>query len=190
MHRDTQIGLAMSIVLIGFAAALCFPRDSREATPALPLSEARKLDAEIERLPVRTYTNLDTATEEQSTVALRPPGTAFPPAESPFDVRISTQPAPAPEFADDPKPTGRTPQTGTIASHHPATLESADADSPTQEQELVHIVRSGDTLSGLAQQYLGSVARYHEIFEANQDVLETPDDLKLNMRLRIPRSVD
>ena len=56
MHRDTQIGLAMSIVLIGFAAALCFPRESPHRVASLQLPGARSLDAAIEQLPVRAYT--------------------------------------------------------------------------------------------------------------------------------------
>ena len=53
---------------------------------------------------------------------------------------------------------------------------------------MTHVVRPGDTLSGIALRYFGSVTRYPDIFEANRDQLTTPHDLQLNMRLRIPKS--
>ncbi len=50
-----------------------------------------------------------------------------------------------------------------------------------------HRVTIGDTLTGLAARYLGSSARYMEIYEANRDVLRSPDDLRSGMTLRIPQ---
>ena len=44
----------------------------------------------------------------------------------------------------------------------------------------------GDTLTDLAELYLGSGRRYPEIFEANRDVLQHPDLLPIGARLRIP----
>jgi nucleoid-associated protein YgaU len=53
-------------------------------------------------------------------------------------------------------------------------------------QSRTHVIQSGDTLSGIAAKYLGSSARYHEIYEANRDVLRTPHDLPNGATLRIP----
>ena len=53
---------------------------------------------------------------------------------------------------------------------------------------LTHRIVDGDTLSGLAQRYLGSSTRFREIFIANRDRLQTPDVLPIGVMLRIPAS--
>ncbi|HUQ69798.1 MAG TPA: LysM peptidoglycan-binding domain-containing protein, partial [Planctomycetaceae bacterium] len=53
-------------------------------------------------------------------------------------------------------------------------------------REQFHIVRNGDTLSSIAQQYLGSTARYQDVYEANRDRLKTPNDLRIGQEIRIP----
>jgi hypothetical protein len=49
-----------------------------------------------------------------------------------------------------------------------------------------HVIQAGDTLSGLASKYLGSSARYREIYEANRNVLRSPDDLREGVTIVIP----
>lgn len=60
----------------------------------------------------------------------------------------------------------------------------------TKEQsgagERVHEVVSGDTLAKIANQYYGDEAEFEKIFEANRDVLSTPDSLQLGQKLKIP----
>lgn len=55
-------------------------------------------------------------------------------------------------------------------------------------QSRTHVIKSGDTLSGLASRYLGSSARYRELYEANRDVLRSPDDLPDGVTIKIPES--
>ena len=46
MHRDTKLGLALAILVMGFAAALCFPRVTPETVHGdLKLVTASELDA-------------------------------------------------------------------------------------------------------------------------------------------------
>ena len=47
-------------------------------------------------------------------------------------------------------------------------------------------VRSGDTLSGIAQKELGDAGRYMEIFNANRNILRDPDQIDIGQTLRIP----
>jgi nucleoid-associated protein YgaU len=60
---------------------------------------------------------------------------------------------------------------------------------PTSAAEAVsvHKIVDGDTLSTLALQYLGSGERAREIYEANRDLLTSPEALPIGLELRIPR---
>jgi nucleoid-associated protein YgaU len=49
-----------------------------------------------------------------------------------------------------------------------------------------YTVKSGDTLSGIAQSELGSAGAYMKIFEANRDQLSDPDKIKPGQVLKIP----
>ncbi|MBT4865424.1 MAG: LysM peptidoglycan-binding domain-containing protein, partial [Planctomycetaceae bacterium] len=59
----------------------------------------------------------------------------------------------------------------------------------TKDGFVIHRVQKGDTLSELAQRYLGSSARFGEIYKANRDQLRSPNDLRLGLALRIPQKV-
>lgn len=50
----------------------------------------------------------------------------------------------------------------------------------------VYTVQSGDTLSKIAKQHLGSPNKYMEIFNINKDVLTNPDLIKVGQHLKIP----
>ncbi len=49
-----------------------------------------------------------------------------------------------------------------------------------------HEVKSGETLSKLAQHYYGDASLYPKIFEANQDILKDPNKIRVGQKLRIP----
>jgi nucleoid-associated protein YgaU len=51
-----------------------------------------------------------------------------------------------------------------------------------------YTVKSGDTLGGIAKQFLGDASKYQKIFEANRDVLSDPDRIKPGQVLKIPRT--
>ena len=50
----------------------------------------------------------------------------------------------------------------------------------------VHTVVSGDTLSKISKEYLGSANRYMEIYNANTNILSNPDQIKVGQKLTIP----
>jgi len=58
--------------------------------------------------------------------------------------------------------------------------------APTQGGGKVIVVRRGDTLGTLAEKYLGSAARWRDIFNANRDKLKNPDLVPAGTRLRLP----
>jgi nucleoid-associated protein YgaU len=49
-----------------------------------------------------------------------------------------------------------------------------------------HEVKSGETLSKIAQHYYGDASLYPKIFEANRDVLKDPNMIRVGQKLRIP----
>jgi nucleoid-associated protein YgaU len=49
-----------------------------------------------------------------------------------------------------------------------------------------HTVVSGDTLWKIAQQHYGKGSDYMKIFEANRDLLDDPDKIKVGQVLKIP----
>lgn len=53
--------------------------------------------------------------------------------------------------------------------------------------QTMHTVKPGDTLSEIAQKYLGDASRYPEIFKANQPLLTDPDLIYPGQVLRIPK---
>ncbi|MEZ6057286.1 MAG: LysM peptidoglycan-binding domain-containing protein [Planctomycetaceae bacterium] len=200
MHRDTKIGLALAILLIGFAGALCFPRHSAVDVAMLELEGADELDAAIELLPVRAYTErrLDKLVDA---IDLTAPQPLTPPPFSPSDLSphggVTPQPSAPPPNPIPAIGANRTTATGlsmagleqgakTDSSQTNGVSKNADA----VPEETIHTVQAGETLSGLASRYLGSASRFPEIYEANRDVLEHPDALRLNMKLRIPSRQD
>jgi nucleoid-associated protein YgaU len=48
------------------------------------------------------------------------------------------------------------------------------------------MVAQGETLGKIAQRYYGSSARWHEILDANRDVLKDEKAVKQGMTLKIP----
>jgi len=55
-----------------------------------------------------------------------------------------------------------------------------------EAEERYHEVVGGDTLSALAKKYYGNANMYMRIFEANRDVLDDPNLIKVGQKLRIP----
>jgi len=115
-----------------------------------------------------------------------PAGVASPSAAEPSRLSPSTAPAgdrgaQPPDLAKS-YPTGgfeQTPRWGISMS--PMLPETKRPASPR-----THKIVDGDTLPALAEQYLGSRERGGEIFEANRDVLPSPDLLPIGAELKIP----
>lgn len=58
--------------------------------------------------------------------------------------------------------------------------------APEPAEEQVHVVVSGDTLSKIAKKYYGDAKLYPKIFEANRDILDDPNMIRVGQKLRIP----
>ncbi len=58
-----------------------------------------------------------------------------------------------------------------------------------QEEFQDYRVQYGDTLSGIAERFLGAQSKYRTIYEMNRDRMRSPDTLAVGMLLRIPLTV-
>jgi len=54
------------------------------------------------------------------------------------------------------------------------------------EEPRYHTVQNGDTLSGISYQYYGSEHKWQKILDANRDVIQNVNRLRLGVRLIIP----
>jgi len=55
-----------------------------------------------------------------------------------------------------------------------------------QAKARTYVVKSGDSLSKIAEELLGDASRWREIFEANEDKIEDPNAIEPDMELDIP----
>jgi len=63
---------------------------------------------------------------------------------------------------------------------------STAPEAPAPAVERFHEVVAGDTLGHIAQKYYGKASEYMKIFEANKDILNDPNLIKVGQKLRIP----
>ena len=63
--------------------------------------------------------------------------------------------------------------------------EPEAAPEPAAEKRIYEVV-SGDTLGAISQKFYGKASDYMKIFEANRDILDNPDLIKVGQKLVIP----
>ncbi len=63
--------------------------------------------------------------------------------------------------------------------------QAAPAPAPAAAERIYEVV-SGDTLGAISKKYYGKASAYMKIFEANKDILDNPDLIKVGQKLRIP----
>ncbi len=66
----------------------------------------------------------------------------------------------------------------------------ASASAAAEGSMDAYVVQKGDSLWSIAAraEIYGKATRWRQIFDANRDVLKTPDDLRVGMTLKIPRT--
>jgi LysM repeat protein len=71
---------------------------------------------------------------------------------------------------------------------HPGWENEVVADIKAEKQDIygVYEVKAGDTLSKIAQRFLGAANRYSDIFKANSDQLADPNKIQVGQKLKIP----
>jgi len=68
----------------------------------------------------------------------------------------------------------------------PSVLASPSPSAPPAAAGQTYTVRSGDSLSSIAQTFYGDANEWRPIFEANRDLLPSADSLQAGQTLRIP----
>jgi NitT/TauT family transport system substrate-binding protein len=74
-------------------------------------------------------------------------------------------------------------QGSSVPEKAPTAQVTAKANKPGPQQ---YTVKSGDTLSKLAEHYYNSMNKWEKIYEANRDVLKNPNYIYIGMKLVIP----
>lgn len=187
MQRDLKIGMSLCLLMFGVVGALMFRREQPAvAKQGLQPKTARQLDQKIAQRPRTPYMTGMTGEIEHD-------DDADPSKKDPQD---GTRPAhllpPTHLIEEDdgilaPHPMGRhsNPIKGLIGRSHD------EAAPRVVTEEIVaglqtHTIRSGDTLSSIAEKYLGSQKRFQEIFDANRTVLANPNRLPEGVVISIP----
>jgi nucleoid-associated protein YgaU len=63
--------------------------------------------------------------------------------------------------------------------------EAVPAPEPVSAERFYEVV-AGDTLGAISQKYYGKASEYMKIFDANRDILDNPDLIKVGQKLKIP----
>ena len=66
--------------------------------------------------------------------------------------------------------------------------QGSQDEQPDQAEQRTHVVKRGDTLSGLATRHLGHSNRWPDIFALNRGVLTDPDRIVAGQVLQLPSS--
>ena len=173
MQRGAKIALASGIVLSGLAGASLFrqppkPSNPAEAEPSQSDGPLASLLAESPPSAAQLSDQIDPVDAPET-----PSG-----ASGAGDTRLLAASPYAPEFDAE---RAQAPKNRGVADTR---IEPKSQLPPRRRQ--THRVRDGDTLSSLARDYLGSSKRYLEIYEANRDVLASPDLLPIGAELKLP----
>lgn len=173
MQRGAKIALASGIVLSGLIGASLFRKPPKPAAP--PEDEPPQLDRLTTGLPPDNPYAAARLSDQIDPVAAAEP----PPAADDSDGGASP-------LASDAEAQPQSDHATAPQSDEPGEANTAPKTQLPPRPRRTHLVRDGDTLSSLADEYLGSSKRYLEIYEANRELLASPDLLPIGAELQIP----
>jgi len=75
----------------------------------------------------------------------------------------------------------------TRAEAAPQSAGAGGQQTAKTESSKTYVVEEGDTLTSIARRFYGKGTKWTVIYEANRDVLSSPDRLPVGVRLRIPQ---
>lgn len=74
---------------------------------------------------------------------------------------------------------------GLTVAGQPATPASAPVAAPATTY---YTIEKGDTLSKIANRFYGDPQKYHDLFDANREVIQDPDKIYPGQKIRIPNA--
>lgn len=207
MPREQKIVATLLILAVGLGSAFCLRKRNPDQPPLPGLPGERRINervAELRTRPLLPGIDLREATPPRNDAeealsrelaGLLPrnarqqgSGSAPPPIGT---IREQGSEGSVPMPLDPPPGSEKNPfsqwenqQTGSRPSARPITRPESRPALPREPE--VHIVQPGETLTGISLQHFGTVSRYLDIFEANRDLLPSPNHLRPNMRLKLP----
>lgn len=64
--------------------------------------------------------------------------------------------------------------------------DAVKAEAKTVSEEKGYTVQKGDTLSRISGKVYGTTAKWQQIYDANRDIMKSPNDLQIGQKLKIP----
>lgn len=181
MDRGVRIVLGFSILLAGIAAAMMFRQPSPRARPRMPDWDDRLVLRQESEPRVAEPTPPRRAAPQ-----IGPPTAAPHLARTPGRATSSLAPMnagePPPRLARNYPHSHDETASPTGQSMRPEPRPADRSAEPVRTHQIV----DGDTLGDLAERYLGDAGRYLEIYQANRDVLPSPQVLPIGVELKIP----
>lgn len=158
---------------------------TEKEAPAPGPKETPKPREKVNAYKVPEFFTTDDGKATHDLLSERPVSTPDPIQSEDADEMI-VKPAAPPAHNRDWEVPGKTPGTATPSriKNQPPERSQDRNDGPVALRK--HVIQSGDTLSTLARQYLGSSSRYKEIYEANRQVLRNEDNLPEGTTIVIP----
>ena len=195
MQRDLKVGLSLGVLVLGVVGALLFRREQVSESPKTPLKTARKIDERIADRPRTPYMVGDIEFDQDNA-----------PVGNGGEERLADSDRPAhtvpPNWLDDAEDPFQVTQTPNRKHDHSVDSQLADSTAipvapravtarrPTETEHAAalqtHVIKSGESLSTIAEHYLGSQGRFQELYDANRDVLTDPNRLPLGATIVIP----
>ncbi len=193
MHPDKKVGLALGILLIGIVGAFFFRNEAPNPESAVPvLAHGDELD---KRIGVQRHAPYLPTSDKQKADANKIPD-AFMADVAPRVPSGSNGPVPEPirpnapreldKVAPLPNPSSDAAGLDRALAGNPTANKPDSTKGPSTGNATSHEVVAGDTLSSISFKYFGTHRRFQELYEFNKDVLRTPNDLRLGMKLKIP----
>jgi hypothetical protein len=181
VDRGVKIAAAAGVLLIGLLAAMCFRHSPGSDHPAPQTGD--QLVLRKDAVPQSAAPAAGSRCEPSTPPAASPDPNA---PQHGATVLVPAGAGTSPEAAKGPAPAA-SPNTSQWGVSMGLMLpESGRRDTPARTHKIV----DGDTLGALAERYLGSADKAQEIFQANRDVLPTPEILPIGAELKIPIGVD
>src|SRR5436190_2954099 len=159
MHRDVKLGLALGILVIGFAAAFCFPRQPAAEVAINPAAGLKlaAVDQEIRQERRRTFVGDELTPPEQPTLAEPEVIDADLPPLQTAAMRAQAAQRSAPDPIRRDVPTSIEAHAAGLLALSPA-AQTPVVFEPAVE-ETFYTVQSGDTLSAVASKTMGSAKK-------------------------------